>query len=378
MKRSLRCAVALLGAALQSPVSIEAQPAGVVAESHLVPRTAEELGFRDFRGVLHAHSYLSHDAEIPHAEIIRACEETGVEFLCMTDHPSERSLTDALRGWHGKTFFLAGAEVNNFLAIDLERPIRAGDSQGTIDEIGAQNGVAIVAHSEEYKDWEAAGYAGMEIYNIHTDLKDEKDLEKSIAKLPRLLQDPEWAMTAIFNEPKDLLARWDQLTQSRRVTGVAGNDAHQNVRILGIQLDPYARSIGFVNTHILTLGLTRESIKDALASGHAYVCFTRFAPGNGFSYTAESVGAVAVMGDEIPWSEDLVLRAVFPREARIHLVCDGKVTQRVQSDDATFRVPRPGVYRVEGHLRMRGRIWPWIYSNPIYVRGETADGKAAD
>lgn len=349
-----------------------AVPAGAqTPESHLVPHTAKELGFTDYQGILHSHSYLSHDSKISQKDIIAACEEAKIDFLCMTDHPSPRSLLDGLEGMHGRTFFIVGAEVNHFLAIDIHTPVGNGNSQETVDRTHAQGGLAFVAHSEEFTDWDTREYEGMEIYNIHTDLKDEQDsknMQKLIAKLPRLLQEPEWALTLIFDEPKGLVAQWDKLTQERRVVGVAGNDAHQNVNVMGVQLDPYARSIGFVNTHIFSVGLTKESILDALRSGHVYVCFERFAPGKGFSFTGESGQAVALMGDEIAWSEDLVLRAVFPQEARITLVRNGEAIEKAQSEEATFRVREPGVYRVEAKVTARGKLWPWIYSNPIYVR----------
>ncbi len=361
----LRLALAALLAA--SALARAEEPAAPV-ESHLVPHTCAELGFRDFQGVLHSHSYLSHDSKISQADIVAACEEAGVEFLCMTDHPSERSLSDGLEGWHGRTFFVVGAEVNHFLAVDIHTPIGNADSQQTVDRVRAQGGLAFVAHSEEYTDWDVQGYHGMEIYNIHTDLKDEKKLERLLPKLPRILEDPAWAMTLIFDEPKDLLARWDQLTQQRRVVGIAGNDAHQNVMVMGLQLDPYARSLGFVNTHVFALAMSKETLLDALSSGHVYVCFERFAPGKGFSFTAESGDAIAMMGDEVPYSGDLVLRAVFPREARITLVRDGKPIHRVSGDEINWSVTEPGVYRIAARVEARGRWWPWIYSNPIYVR----------
>lgn len=340
-------------------------------ESHLIPHRAAELGFSDFKGALHNHSYLSHDSEISHADVIAACNEVGLDFCCMTDHPSEKSLTDALRGRHGRTTFLSGAEVNHFLGIDLREPIGDADSAGTVERIHAQGGLAFVAHSEEFTDWDTPGYVGMEIYNIHTDLKDELD-PKLRARLARkvalLLKEPEWGLLVIFNEPKDLLARWDRLTQQRRVVGIAANDAHQNVKVMGLQLDPYARSIGFVNTHILAADASESAIKDALRNGHCYVCFSRLAPGAGFSFTAENRDAAAVMGDEIAWTEDLVLRVALPQAARLRLLRNGEVVERAEGDDVCWAVPSPGVYRVEAQLEVKGKWRPWIYANPIYVR----------
>ena len=54
---------------------------------------------------------------------------------------------------------------------------------------------------------------------------------------------------------------------------VAGNDAHQNVDFLGVKLDPYERSLGFVTTHILATELTEAAILEALREGRTYVQF---------------------------------------------------------------------------------------------------------
>jgi len=74
------------------------------------------------------------------------------------------------------------------------------------------------------------------------------------------------------------LARWDELNRLRPVTGVAGNDAHQNVRIGNLLLDPYELSLGFVSTHVLAEELTPEAILRALREGRAYVAFEFVAP----------------------------------------------------------------------------------------------------
>jgi hypothetical protein len=117
--------------------------------------------------------------------------------------------------------------------------------------------------------------------------------------------------------PDGNLARWDELNRKRPVVGIAGNDAHQNVNLLGFQIDPYDVSLGFVTTHVQAEELTEESVLAALKAGRAYVAF-------------EFVAAAPAPADE-------------PRgEAR-------RVT-----------IPERGVERVE--YTRDGK--PWLYFNP--------------
>src|SRR6185369_12663715 len=59
---------------------------------------------------------------------------------------------------------------------------------------------------------------------------------------------------------------------------IAGNDAHQNVKPFGLQLDPYARAFRFVSTHVLAPELTQEAVLGALKTQHAYVAFDILRP----------------------------------------------------------------------------------------------------
>jgi hypothetical protein len=50
------------------------------------------------------------------------------------------------------------------------------------------------------------------------------------------------------------------------------------------------------------------------------------------------------------------------------LLSDGKVTAEADRDLFEYTVESPGVYRLEGWLKIDGEDRPWIYANPIYVR----------
>lgn len=332
------------------------------------PTTIEDLGLSDFRGILHCHSHFSHDSKGTDEEIIRAARETGIDFLFMTDHPSVGSVTQGLRGKHDATWFFPGAETRQLLACDLHEPIEgARGTQEAIDAVLLQGGLPFIAHPEEVKDWDLADFVGMEVYNLHADLKDETPSTLA-RKLLSFRGNEEWIYTAIFDPQTATLARWDSLTRERRVVGVAGDDAHQNVRVLGVQLDPYARTFRFVQTHVLAERIGHDPIVDALAAGHAYVSFGLFGDPEGFSFTARCGEADLVMGDEARWQEGSTLRVALPRRAEVRFLRDGQVREVEETDDATIEADRPGVWRVEVWTRAKGKLRPWVTSNPIYLR----------
>src|ERR1700730_6399789 len=85
---------------------------------------------------------------------------------------------------------------------------------------------------------------GTEIYNIHADFKDEKNLIAAmrnplwIFQLAELFRKyPQESFSALQDYPADYLRRWDQLCEKAPHTGVAANDSHQNVGLLIRLLD---------------------------------------------------------------------------------------------------------------------------------------------
>ncbi|HEU0039407.1 MAG TPA: histidinol phosphatase, partial [Verrucomicrobiae bacterium] len=78
--------------------------------------------------------------------------------------------------------------------------------------------------------------------------------------------------------------------------------------------------------------------------------------------------ARAIMGDEAKFEAGQKLLARFPVAARIRLLRNGKVIADLERDQLEHSLEGPGVYRVEGWLKLDGEDRPWIYSNPIYVR----------
>ncbi|MBI4567099.1 MAG: hypothetical protein HY719_01735 [Planctomycetes bacterium] len=339
-------------------------------------------GHVDYRGVLHAHSFLSHDSSGTRRKIIAAAGETGLDFLMMTDHPNNpESVTRGLTGWHGRTLFTAGEEKGvsgggSLMAIDLARRVRGKGLQEQIDDTVAQGGQAWICHAESWKEWDFPGLTGIEVYNLHYDaLLDGKMFIVLAAASKWLKTDPDRAFKQILDRPDPILKKWDQVTRKRRFPAVAGNDSHENVVFAGVQMDPYPRSFRFVNTHVFVKGrLTRSNLREALAEGRAYICHEMFGDGFGFSFTASRPSGEAVSpGEETTFGPGMALRVTAPKKARVTLIRDGETVAESEGEtaDCSWPVVDPGVYRVELTIRDPkddDKVRPWIYSNPIYLR----------
>lgn len=349
-------------------------------------------GYQDVRGVVHAHSAISWDSRGTHQEILQAARSAGLHWLAMTDHNDPRIFTEGkgFWGWHGDLLVIRGAELsyqqssvlalNPSAYVDLSR--ESGDVRDVITRairtVKAAGGLAFLAHPGRFQDWSVTGYDGMEIY----DLADAALAWQHIVRLPRYLVDlvysydtyPEELMLGAVRQsfgwhPGRPLERWDDVTRGRRVVGIAGNDAHQNHRVLGRQLDPYALIFRVVNTHVLVPQLDEPALLAALREGHAYVAFDLLAEAQGFVFTAKRQGrVVGLMGDHVALDHDLVLEIVVPHRGLFRLIKDGETVRQGPIEAVRLHpVQQAGTYRVEVWLEADGRWWPWIFSNPVYV-----------
>src|SRR5512142_2148002 len=64
------------------------------------PVKAETGPWREYRGILHSHSLYSHDCEVPFEEILRVLQATRIDFICLSDHPTD-GRADFDRQWRG-------------------------------------------------------------------------------------------------------------------------------------------------------------------------------------------------------------------------------------------------------------------------------------
>lgn len=381
--------------------------------------------WKEFRGIVHSHSLLSHDSEVPFEEILRVLQRVPLDFICLSDHcvDGRADFNWQWRGLHDGKLFIPGFEMKNgYLPLGAAPGTvlsNATDPAVLAQQIAATGGLLLYAHPEEPRDWDRPELAGMEIYNLHADFKQQKLglgrlLPEAILNLRRY---PDHIYWQIFRRPTDFLQRWDSLNRERHMTGVAGNDCHQNVgfrafytsdgtirledtsprtlktfhlnmltrplarlafgpltpgrKLFHIQLDPYERSARFVNTHVLARELTEPAVLDALRAGRVFIGFDLVADSSGFRWSATDGPRAAVMGEAMPYSPAARLHVRSPLPGRFTLVKDGAVVERAEGLEVDWAASGPAKYRVEVELKMLDEWMPWIYANPIALIAPT-------
>jgi len=385
-------------------------------------------GWHEFRGAMHNHSELSHDSMMTFPDIAAALHEADVDFIFMSDHCIDGKADYSLgwRGEHDGLVFVRGYEMSHgFMPWGLpdDTVLECGqEPEALAQRIHDLGGLLFFAHCEHERRFDLTQLTGVEIYNIHTDLLDE-DIGSLVADIVLSLRAyPDQTLRVVFDRPTQLLAQWDRLNDTRKIVGIAANDAHNNVgarayyteddslRLLGtssdedligewklnvitrsllrllpgklepgkrvfrVDLDPYARSARFVNTHLLARECTEEQLLDAVRAGRAFVGFDMIADARGFVFLAEGETGSAVMGEFIPISPNLALKSASPHACRFTLVADGAAIAQDTGTSFEFHVTRPGKYRVEAELDVLGQWTPWVYTNPIHVTAEAEEG----
>ena len=379
-------------------------------------------GWTEFRGILHAHSKYSHDSEVSLEEILRVLKATHIDFICLSDHPIQGRADFDLqwRGLRDGKLFIPGFEMKEGMMPFGVAPgivlSNQTDSATLAKQVAEHGGLLFYAHSEEPRDWERPELIGMEIYNIHTDFKRHRN--GLFWLLPDLLLSqrkyPEHVFRSLFSRPTDLLQRWDELNRHRHITGIAGNDSHQNVGLRGIytlsdtvrvddtspkearefklnwltrwfarmcfgpldpgrelfhvQLDPYERSARFVNTHVLAEFLSEPSVLDALRAGRVFVGFDMIADSTGFGWAASAGTNHVVMGESIGFSPEVRLHAASPLPCRFTILKDGAICFQQEGRTLDWVPAARGKYRVEAELKILQNWEPWVYANPIELR----------
>ena len=366
--------------------------------------TEEKSGYKEFVGVAHVHSFLGGHSNGNFDDIIAAAQANHLDFVVMTEHPSAAYDTAAmtLHGMHGSVLFVNGNEVSTaagdrLLLIPGDEQA-ANDSKWSTEEVLKRrtSGMALVAYPDDFKNWAASGYDGIEIYNVYTNARKINPVVMFFDALWSYGTYPDLLFANFYQRPAASLKTWDYLTANsgKKLVATAGNDAHANVglslndssgkTLLGFKLDPYERSFRLVRLHVLAADLSslngqfsfasfnEETLLRALKEGHCFIGFDLFGDTSGFRFTAADADEQRIMGDEIKLETEVKLNVMAPVPARILLFKDGNVI----GDESSVRtreytVTERGTYRVEvypAQLPAPVKDQPWIISNPIYVK----------
>jgi acetyl esterase/lipase len=322
--------------------------------------------YEDYRAVIHVHAEDSKHTGGTRAEVLAAAKKAGVQIVMFTDHRGPKPET-----WHeikDGVLFIAGSE-------DEEGKLRFPAVEGT----NASAELKFICHIEERYNAPSEGFDGMEIYNRHTDTKDDGDFESWFVKL--VADKERWkAFADLYKEFPDeifgagtdywpeIFAKWDSETKTKPFTGIGANDAHQNQVFNGLMIDPYEVSFRNLSTHILARELTEPQIRQSLREGHVYVSHDWLCEPLGFEFVAMNNLGMFNMGDPVTLVGNTRLYVRTPIPAHIKLFHNGVLKEEKTTNLLTFETKTPGAYRAEAWLSADEEERPWIYSNPIYLK----------
>ena len=384
-----------------------------------IPRTD---GYQQHRANLHVHSHFSHDSRGQLADIVAAAKQAGTSVLMFTEHPAEHYdfFKDGHRGLQDGVLLIPGAEQSGFLIYPTFslQGITTKTPQELADLVRGRDGQIFVSHLEERMDWQIAGISGTEIYNTHADFKEEKNLVATLKNPFKLFQlsamiqkYPQECIGAIQNYPADYLRRFDQLCQTAPHTGVAANDAHQNVGfgvrwiadnqgrledalgeklldidlslipdseqmrqgrkpgdlIYSLYLDRYEYSLRHVGTHLLLTELSEVAVRECLDAGRCFVAFDWLADSQDFQLQLQSAAGMTPMGSRTKLTDNSRLQGHSPLPCRWKVLRNGTLFYESAGAQLDLPIELPGVYRCETWLHVAGAEMVWILTNPIYV-----------
>ncbi|MBA2333754.1 MAG: hypothetical protein H0V90_02330 [Blastocatellia bacterium] len=352
--------------------------------------------FNEYKGIIHAHTSLGGHSTGSFEELINAANANDLDFVLMTEHWSENFDTSALtlNGIYGKTLFIGGNEVDTadsdrFLLIPGSNEaagFRNIPTNAFLEKVHAENKLALVTYPEKFKSWES-DFDGIEVFSLHTSAK----MVNPLAGLGDLLWSypayPALTLASYFKRPDANLQKFDEIAGKRKISLLAGTDAHSNIgfhlfgddagnKPINIKIDPYETMFRLIRIHVLierAKPFTRENLIEAFENGQFFIGLDVLGDTSGFAFWAETNREPGFMGHEMSGLGNyLTLFSASPNPARFVLLRNGsQLAQSENTTEFTIKPTEPGTYRVEVYLDHLGPPFdkmPWIISNPIYVR----------
>jgi hypothetical protein len=375
---------------------------------------------RSFRGVLHLHSYWSHDSKGTLDDLLSAAKKTGIDFIFLSDHPHKNidTFPRGIRGTYDGILIEPGSEKQEFVTWPMDTTIIDWkiDKDTVAKQIISNGGMLFYSHTEKPHNWASPHYQGMEIYNFHTNVL-EKTSTLPIATdfIINGSKFRDWAYRGIFNRQTAILANWDSLNKTRKIVGFSAVDCHENVNIRARYLsdgrvqwsgfntkpkdtvkvnfwnrwlfhepdqngwifrwmlvDTYETSFNFVVNYLYADTLATRNIAHHLIQGHHFTAFKSLADATGFCYYGENTNGkmAGMMGDSIKLADLRKLTAVSPYPARFTLIKDGQTLEITEGEQYQYsfdKALQKGAYRLEAEVKPGDDWLPWIYTNPIYI-----------
>lgn len=347
--------------------------------------------FHEVVGCIHIHSiYSDGTGTIP--EISTMAEESGLDYIMITDHNNLKALLKGEEGWYGSSLTIIGYEINDiddtnhYLAFGLSEELNKNlPAPEYVKRVRLQGGFGIIAHPDEKRNimpehrpypwtaWDSNDYQGIEIWNQMSEWMEGLTPWNKIWRFinPR---------KSIIAPSPDTLSRWDIVNLKRKVAGIGGVDAHAHKHkmfggIIQVTVFNYKVQFKSVRTHLLlkeslTPGMKLEEAKNliynAILNSRIFVSNYFNGDARGFKCYVENSNGQATLGEELIFNSDTLIKIELPGAATIRLIRNGKLLK--ERDGIRFELPisEHGLYRIEAFRKSRA----WIYTNHIRVSSE--------
>jgi len=340
----------------------------------------------DYAGGVHFHTRYSDGSESM-KKVVQEAKRTDIDFFIVADHDTLEAAEDGWEGWQDGVLSVVGTEISSLEGHCLTLGLK--DCSGLkglappdyLAEIRRRGASAFIAHptsprrpelrfrAHEWSLWDSPDFQGLEIWTYMHDWV--RGLTwRSLAL--RILDPARW----INGPDAKLLAKWDELCQTRRVVGLGAIDNHalklpfRNFPLYLVKILPHRFAFQTLRTHVLCEPFTQndlddvQRVTDAILAGHCYAAYDLLADARGFRFSAKAASEMVLMGDEMTFPGQVELHIQSPRAASLTLARNGSVVAEEEADSLLFAATEPGVYRAEA--RLAGK--PWVFTNPIYFR----------
>jgi len=342
---------------------------------------------REYKMVYHIHP-VEGGGQLPW--VVEAAHGAGADVVILSEH-NVLAGTE-ISGWQGKVLVIAGVEVSpsyhHYVALNADRSIDGKGNknpQEFIDEVNRRGGFGFIAHpffkgkyfilaSHRWKNWQARGFTGMEIWNYECDWW----RKINFINIWHYCRHPE---TMVAEPDSKTIKKWDELAAGGRVIGIGALDSQGVGRFqkLGFfQFHYHHRLMKTLRNHlILPQEFSGDSAKDTqtvftcLKRGNFFIANNELGDATGFSFTAHSTSDAGIMGDDLS-ADAAELRVDAPVGCFFRIIRNGRIIVEKTGKSIEVGVRIPGAYRVEA--RLDGR--PWVYTNPIWLKN-TCSGSSA-
>ena len=329
----------------------------------------------EIKGAYHIHTLFSDGKKNPH-EIAKMASRASLDFIILSDHgePNYESMNAA--GWKENVLVLSGSELSvsrgHLVALGFKTPTVpfSKNAEQAVYQIKTQDGFSVIAHPYSKVSWswgEFIDYTGIEIINANTMFTTET--LQLIPYFPFFLIKPDIVFIKMLCRPERNLRKWDELNRIHPIFGFFSIDAHLFYKSL----------LPLLNLHVLLktplsgqFEEASQQVYESLKEGRFYNAVDAAAQADGFRFWMEKGNQRLEMGEETDLDSQIMghVHAAFPFATEILLLHNGKLIHSSTQDDVTYKITKPGFYRVEVYLKERSplhRDIPWIVSNPIFL-----------